>query len=89
MEALDDQSFKQIDKLLSMLRQARKNLSMPYARHLGEGLLELRDQRQSGPGYRLYYYWEGDVVVILLVGGNKDTQERDIQNARKRMNNED
>ena len=82
---LDDQSFKQLDNLLSMLRQERNNLSMPYSRHLGEGLFELRDQRQSGPGYRLYYCWDGDVIVILLVGGNKRTQEHDIEITRQRM----
>ncbi len=39
----------------------------------------------SGPGYRLYYCWEEDVIVILLVGGNKETQEHDIELARQRM----
>jgi putative addiction module killer protein len=83
---LDNQSFKQLDKLLAMLRQEMKNLGMPYVRHLGDGLFELRDQRQSGPGYRLYYCWEGDLVVILLIGGDKDSQDNDIQTARRRMN---
>ncbi len=86
--SLDDQSFKQIDKLLSMLRMERKNLAMPYVRHLGDGLFELRDQRQRGPGYRLYFCWEGDVVVILLIGGDKKSQDHDIEIARKRMNSE-
>ena len=86
---LDDQSFKQIDKLLAMLRQEKKGLGMPYARHLGEGLFELRDQRQSGPGYRLYYCWEGNAVVILLIGGSKDSQDNDIKIARRRMNAEE
>lgn len=86
--ALDDQSFKQIDKLLSMLRQEGKNLPMPYARHLGDGLFELRDQRQGGPGYRLYYCWDGDVIVILLIGGDKKSQDHDIEIARQRMERE-
>ncbi len=86
---LDDQSFKQIDKLLSMLRQEGKNLAMPYTRHLGDGLFELRDQRQSGPGYRLYFCWEENVIVILLVGGDKKSQDNDIQTARERMNNKE
>ena len=87
--ALDDQSFKQMDKLLSMLRQEGRNLSMPWSRHPGDGLFELRDQRQSGPGFRLYYCWAKDVLVILLVGGDKKSQDHDIQVARKRMASED
>lgn len=31
-----------------------------------------------GPGYRVYYAWRGDELVILLAGGNKSTQVRDI-----------
>lgn len=85
---LDDQSFKQIDKLLSMLRQEGHALGMPYTRHLGDGLFELRDQRQSGPGYRLYYCWEGDVIVVLLIGGDKKSQNQDIEIARRRMERE-
>lgn len=85
IEELDDQSYKQIDKLLGVLRAKRKDISMPFSRHLGEGLHELRDSRQSGPGYRLYYQWQGEVIVILLVGGDKDSQETDIETARKRM----
>ena len=86
---LDDQSYKQVDKLIGFLRAEKRNLALPYARHLGGGLHELRDQRQSGPGYRLYYYWEDDVIVILLVGGHKSTQEIDIKTARKRMMGEE
>ena len=32
-----------------------------------------------GPGYRVYYVQQGKVVVILLCGGDKRTQERDIR----------
>ena len=34
-----------------------------------------------GPGYRIYYGKKGDVVIILLVGGEKKSQERDIEKA--------
>jgi putative addiction module killer protein len=36
-----------------------------------------------GPGYRVYYGREGSVVVVLLCGGDKRTQARDILTARK------
>ena len=48
---------------------------------LGEGVRELRIP--EGKGYRLYYAWDGDTVVILLCGGDKSTQERDIETAKR------
>ena len=35
-----------------------------------------------GPGYRLYFGREGNTLVILLGGGSKKTQSRDIKNAQ-------
>ena len=50
-------------------------------RDLGRGLWELR--LFLGPGYRIYYTRRGDRVVILLAGGTKATQRRDIGKARE------
>lgn len=47
---------------------------------LGEGLYELRIA--FGPGYRLYYTIENGALVILLAGGDKSRQSRDIAAAR-------
>jgi putative addiction module killer protein len=49
------------------------------AKSLGEGVSELRINR--GPGYRIYFGWDGKVLVILLGGGTKRRQQGDIQNA--------
>lgn len=49
------------------------------ARSVGEGVQELRIH--FGPGYRIYFGREGDAVVILLCGGDKGTQDRDIRRA--------
>jgi putative addiction module killer protein len=49
-------------------------------RPVGEGVIELRIH--SGPGYRVYLGRDGDELVILLVGGDKSTQDRDITNAK-------
>ncbi len=44
---------------------------------VGEGVSELRID--YGPGYRVYFLQRGAQLVILLAGGNKGTQDRDIK----------
>lgn len=48
-------------------------------RPVGEGVSELRID--FGPGYRVYYKKQGKAVVVLLAGGDKRTQARDIKTA--------
>ena len=50
---------------------------------LGSGLYEMRIY--SGPGYRLYFMKEKNTIIVLLSGGSKATQERDIKRAYKIM----
>ena len=50
------------------------------ANSLGDGVSELRFT--FGPGYRVYYTVRGTVVVILLWGGDKGSQRRDIDRAK-------
>ena len=47
---------------------------------VGEGAFEYR--LDFGPGYRVYFGRDGDVLVILLTGGTKKRQQRDIEDAR-------
>jgi putative addiction module killer protein len=47
---------------------------------VGEGVLECRID--WGPGYRVYFGRDGDVLVILLSGGTKRRQQRDIETAK-------
>lgn len=49
------------------------------ARSVGEGVSEL--QIDFGPGYRVYFLQRGDALVVLLCGGDKSTQQRDIKQA--------
>ncbi len=48
---------------------------------LGEGILELRFH--IGPGYRVYAAREGSMLLLLLLGGNKASQQRDIKHAKR------
>jgi putative addiction module killer protein len=47
---------------------------------IGGGVFELRIFH--GPGYRVYYSLESDNVMLLLLGGTKGTQKRDVQIAK-------
>ncbi|WP_300244285.1 type II toxin-antitoxin system RelE/ParE family toxin [Pseudomonas sp.] len=48
---------------------------------VGEGVYEMRIHRD--PGYRGYFSRRGTVIYLLLIGGDKRTQRRDIQRARQ------
>ena len=52
---------------------------------IGEGVSELRIN--YGPGYRVYYKRRGQKVVILLAGGDKSTQAKDIKTAMRLAKN--
>ena len=54
-------------------------------RPVGEGVSELRID--YGPGYRVYFKKQGRTIVVLLAGGDKRTQSRDIETALRLARN--
>ncbi|MDR2337713.1 MAG: type II toxin-antitoxin system RelE/ParE family toxin [Deltaproteobacteria bacterium] len=55
-------------------------------RSVGDGIFELRIF--VGPGYRIYFYYKDERVIMLLCGGNKKTQKRDIKTAKQILKGE-
>jgi len=60
---------------------AVKKGSFGVQKSVGNGIFELKID--YGPGYRLYYKKIGDDIIVLLCGGDKSTQDADIENARQ------
>ena len=82
-------SFKPKDRLVRQLIVARiRNMEDGHfgqTRSLGEGVSE--SKINYGPGYRLYFTIRNLEIVLLLVGGDKRTQEVDIQKAKRLLRN--
>ena len=72
----DTQSRRRILRRLTRLESGNFGDSKP----VGRGVSELRFF--FGPGYRVYFGQEGDTIVVLLCGGDKDSQHRDIRQAQ-------
>lgn len=66
-------------RIISRIRSAEAG-NFGDCEPVGEGVSEMRIH--YGPGYRVYYSRKGDVVYLLLCGGNKSTQKSDIKQAK-------
>lgn len=74
---VDDRAVARIEARLIRLSQGDPGDVEP----IGSGLSELRIT--YGPGYRVYFGQRGKQVVVLLIGGDKRTQNRDIAQAKR------
>ena len=78
LEKLKDLSGKgRIIRRLDRLAQSNPGDVRP----IGKGLSKLR--LNFGPGYRVYYLQDGNTLILLLCGGDKSTQQKDIARAHE------
>lgn len=71
---------KAVARILARLARVRQG-NPGDCKSVGEGVLELRVD--YGPGYRVYFGQKGRTLVVLLCGGDKRTQDRDIRLAKE------
>src|ERR1700693_5940539 len=78
LDALDKQAQAKIGVALYRLAQGNRS----HVKGVGSGVAELKVD--FGPGYRIYFGRDGEMLVILLGGGTKKRQGEDIMNAKAR-----
>ena len=68
-----------VARIVSRIRRMQQG-NPGDTRSVGKGVMEMRID--YGPGYRIYYVQRGTETVILLCGGDKRTQRRDVEHAQ-------
>jgi putative addiction module killer protein len=76
-ELRDMQARVKIEKRLNQVAQG----NLGNYRSVGEGVCEFKIN--FGPGYRIYFGQMGSIIIIILCGGDKSSQEQDILKARE------
>lgn len=66
-------------QLARRLDKAQRGL-LGDVKPVGQGVMEMREF--FGPGWRMYYVQRGDVLIVMLGGGDKSTQQADIAAAQ-------
>ena len=82
LDKLTNEQLKSVAKEVTMLEASGNKLKLPHSKSLGKGLFELRERRY---GYRIYYGFLGEFIIILLAVGDKKGQAKDISIARERL----
>lgn len=67
-------------RISKRLRRIEEN-NLGDVEAVGDGIYELR--MHFGPGYRIYFAYVGQEVILLLGGGDKSSQTKDIQKAKQ------
>ena len=78
-------TLPQFDDWLSGLRDGvtkrRLVANLGDIKPVGSGIFEMREH--FGPGWRMYYVQRGTVLIVMLGGGDKSTQDADINEAKR------
>ncbi len=78
LEELSWQVQRRILRIVARMEEG----NLGDVRSVGEGVIERR--ADFGPGYRIYFAWDGPMLIILLGGGDKSSQRSDIDIAKER-----
>jgi putative addiction module killer protein len=68
-------------RLATRLRKAMLG-NLGDVKPVGDGLYEMREY--FGPGWRMYYVMRGEILIVMLGGGEKSSQSKDITSAKQR-----
>jgi putative addiction module killer protein len=82
LDKLTKEQLASVAEELHILEKLGNELKLPHSRALGKGLFELRERQF---GYRVYYCFKGNQLIVLLAAGDKKSQEKDIKTAYKRL----
>ena len=80
LNLLDKKQFKSVARELKLLELSGNELRLPHSKSLGDGLFELRERNY---GFRIYYTFDKEAMVLLLHAGDKSSQVRDIKRAKE------
>lgn len=72
------------DRVRGLIASRLDRLSFGHAgdvEPVGQGISEMRIH--YGPGYRIYFHKRGNTIIVLLCGGDKSTQTKDIKTAKR------
>ena len=76
LKGLKDSLTRQ--RLVKRLRKAQLG-NLGDVEKVGEGVYEMREH--FGPGWRMYFIQRGELLIVMLGGGDKSTQQADIRRA--------
>jgi putative addiction module killer protein len=79
LKGLSDKTAQR--RLVARLRRASLG-KLGDVKPVGKGIVEMREH--FGPGWRMYYTLRGDQLVVMLGGGSKSSQRKDIALAQRR-----
>jgi len=68
-------------RILRRLERIKETGDLGDWASVGDGIFELR--LMFGPGYRVYFLKRGETAIVLLAGGDKDSQAKDIEKAKQ------